>query len=307
MTQKLKNAGTALGLNAEQLKVMPMQMAYAHQGFLGRLDMSLHAERFVVKGGASLFARFRELGRPTRDLDLASPGPPASAEEVKAWIVDICQQPFGDLLEFPVDEIQVGQMTPETAAPPVVSVRLTAVLGKSRQRVDLDVSFGSVIHPGTCVLTYPQLVIPEAVQLRAYPLEQIVAEKFAAMIELNVGNTRMKDFHDLWQIARYDPPEPVPGESARGMRAADLGEAMARSFAVRQTPLADLPYVLSGAFAQDEEILEEWQRYWRRNAWAQLPEFAAVMASVRVFPGEVAQSLPLKTDGIWNPGTQRWE
>ncbi|MDL2344251.1 nucleotidyl transferase AbiEii/AbiGii toxin family protein [Deinococcus sp. MIMF12] len=75
---RLKNEAAALGLTPAQLQVMPLQMAYAHQGFLGRLDLSAHAGRFVLKGGASLFARYRELGRPTRDLDLAAQGPPAT-------------------------------------------------------------------------------------------------------------------------------------------------------------------------------------------------------------------------------------
>lgn len=75
---------------------MPLQMAYAHQGFLARLDASPHAERFVAKGGASLFARYRALGRPTRDLDLASAGPAAAPDEVRGWIKEICAQPVGD-------------------------------------------------------------------------------------------------------------------------------------------------------------------------------------------------------------------
>ena len=37
---RLRNAGRELGLSPEQLQVMPVQMAYAQQGFLGRLDAS---------------------------------------------------------------------------------------------------------------------------------------------------------------------------------------------------------------------------------------------------------------------------
>ncbi|MBB5235542.1 nucleotidyl transferase AbiEii/AbiGii toxin family protein [Deinococcus budaensis] len=303
---RLKNEATALGLTPAQLQVMPLQMAYAHQGFLGRLDLSPHAERFVLKGGASLFARYRDLGRPTRDLDLAAQGPPATPEEVAGWIREICAQPFGDHLLFPPEEVQVRSVAPESAAHPVVNVRLTAHLGTSRQPVELDVSFGNVIHPGACLLEYPRLVIPEAVRLRAYPLEQVVAEKFAAMVELNVANTRMKDFHDLWQIARHDPPSPLPGESARGMPARELGEAMARSFQVRGTPLADLPFLLGEDFATDPAVTGNWARYRKKNAWARLPDFRDVMGVIRAFPGVVATTLPERMTGSWDPTALRW-
>lgn len=303
---RLKNEAATLGLSAEQLQVMPLQMAYAHQGFLARLDASPHAERFVVKGGASLFARYRALGRPTRDLDLASAGPAATPDEVRGWIEEICAQPFGDHLTFPTEGLQVRALTPDSAAHPVIAVRLTAHLGASRQIVDLDVSFGSVIHPGVCVLTYPRLVVPQAVRMRVYPLEQIIAEKFAAMIELNVVNTRMKDFHDLWQIATHDPPAPVQGESARGMHARDLGEAMWRSFQVRRTPMADLAAVLSEAFAEDTELLALWDRYRQKTRWAHLPTFGEILQVIRAFPGVVAAALPEHLNGQWDPQAGAW-
>ncbi|TSA78778.1 nucleotidyl transferase AbiEii/AbiGii toxin family protein [Deinococcus detaillensis] len=303
---RLKNEGAALGLTPEQLRVMPLQMAYAHQGFLARLDASRHAERFVVKGGASLFARYRALGRPTRDLDLASAGPAASLEEIRGWVEEICDQPFGDHLTFPTDQVQVKVLTPDSAAHPVTAVRLTAYLGGSRQIVDLDLSFGSVIHPGVCLMTYPRLVIPQAVRMRVYPLEQIIAEKFAAMVELNVANTRMKDFHDLWQIARHDPPSPLPGEGARDMSAHDLSEAMRRSFEARCTPLADLSLVLSPAFGQDTELVGQWSRYCRKANWTNLPGFEEIMGVIRAFPGKVAQNLPGRMAGRWAPDTLTW-
>jgi len=38
--------------------------------------------------------------------------------------------------------------------------------------------------------------------MRAYPKESVVAEKFEAVIKLGMANSRMKDFYDLWVMAR---------------------------------------------------------------------------------------------------------
>lgn len=299
---RLRNAGQALGLTPEQLRVMPVQMVYAQQGFLGRLDQSPHAQRFVLKGGSSLFTRFRELGRPTRDLDLASIEGPAMPEEVESWIRDICTTPFGDGLVFPVERIRARSSAPESAAHPVVQVNLTALLGKSQIPLDLDVSFGNVIHPGLVLAQFPRFVIGQDVPVRIYPLEQVVTEKFAAMVELTVSNTRMKDFHDLWQIAHFKD-----ALGAGGMQAEDMAEAMQMSFRVRRTPLANIPFVLDPAFTEDAALQRLWNTYRGRNPWVKLPDFPEVLRVIRLFAGHVATSLDTEHTERWNPATLTWD
>lgn len=40
-------------------------------------------------------------------------------------------------------------------------------------------------------------------KLRAYPRYTVVAEKLEALISLGVANSRMKDYFDLWVLARH--------------------------------------------------------------------------------------------------------
>ena len=49
-----------------------MLLLYAQQGLLARLEISPHAEDFVLKGALSLFARFGNAARPTEEIDLAA-------------------------------------------------------------------------------------------------------------------------------------------------------------------------------------------------------------------------------------------
>ncbi len=81
--------------------------------------------------------------------------------------------------------------------------------------------------------------IPEP-QIRTYPVHTVVAEKFEAMVKLGIANTRMKDFHDIWLVARrfeFDGPM--------------LRKAIDATFARRQTNLPPLLEALTAAFADD--------------------------------------------------------
>ena len=68
----------------------------------------------------------------------------------------------------------------------------------------MDIGFGDVITPDPQELEYPLLLddLPP-VNIMAYSLETVIAEKFQAMIELSENNSRMKDFYDLYTLL-YD-------------------------------------------------------------------------------------------------------
>ena len=48
---------------------------------------------------------------------------------------------------------------------------------------------------------YPSLLDMPAVIVRAYRLETAIAEKCEAMVSLELANTRLKDFYDVYVLA----------------------------------------------------------------------------------------------------------
>ncbi len=87
-------------------------------------------------------------------------------------------------------------------------------------------------------IDYPTLLDAPAPHLRAYPIETVVAEKFEALVTLGMANTRLKDFYDIWLIARtFQFQKPI------------LVEAVRRTFERRETALpAEMPSGLSEEF-----------------------------------------------------------
>jgi hypothetical protein len=95
----------------------------------------------------------------------------------------------------------------------------------------------------------------------------VVAEKYEAMVKLGEGNSRMKDFYDLWLIARTFDLEP-----------ATLREAITHTFARRQTALpASRPVALSPTFSDSPIKQQQWKAFTTKAKVAnEVPDLAQV-------------------------------
>jgi hypothetical protein len=107
-----------------------------------------------------------------------------------------------------------------------VRVRTTAIIAGARVPTQVDIGFGGAVTPNPIEIDYPTLLDNPASRLKAYPVETVVAEKFEALVTLGIANSRMKDFYDLWLIAR-----------AFEFRLAVLTQAVQRTFERRGTKL----------------------------------------------------------------------
>ena len=67
--------------------------------------------------------------------------------------------------------------------------------------MQIDIGFGDAVYPEPELASFPVLLPMEAPLIRAYPRESAVAEKFHAMVVLDIRNSRMKDFYDVWLMA----------------------------------------------------------------------------------------------------------
>jgi len=118
-----------------------------------------------------------------------------------------------------------------------VSLRFTAMLGRARLPIMVDIGFGDVITPGPTELDFPSLLGMATPRLKAYPPETVIAEKLEAMAALGLANSRVKDLYDLWAIA-----------AAFDLDGARVVEAVSKTFRRRGTELtAGSPPMLTPA------------------------------------------------------------
>jgi predicted nucleotidyltransferase component of viral defense system len=229
-------------------------MRYALERWLYRLSLTEHRDRFVLKG-AMLFALWNdEPHRPTQDLDLLGIGS-SSIGDLESVFREICEvRADEDGLSFQADSVS-GRAIREQNIYDGVRLVLKAALGKAVIPLQIDVGFGDAITPPPEMIEYPVTLDLPAPRLRAYRRETVIAEKFNAMVELGMRNTRLKDFYDLWALA-----------SGSDFEGEDLSAAIRATFARRRTPLpSEPPVALTAEFSGAALKQSQWRAFVRRG------------------------------------------
>lgn len=180
---------------AEHYNPQMMISRYMQERLLYRLSISNYRERFILKGGALLYAHDRFEARPTLDIDFMATRINNDKENIKRIIKEICNVDcVPDGSSYDADTVEAEDITVNKEYHGV-RVSVVAHLDTARQRVSMDIGFGDVVTPAPQELAFPALIdtVPQA-EIKAYSLETVVAEKFHAMIVLSLANSRMKDF-----------------------------------------------------------------------------------------------------------------
>jgi predicted nucleotidyltransferase component of viral defense system len=248
-------------------------LRFVQERFLYRLSLSAYRENFFLKGGALLFAHERFAARPTRDMDFLGDHISRDKENIKRIMHEICSiecEEDGMTFECGEDEIWLEDITVEKEYNGT-RVHMTAHMDTIVQQFSIDVGFGDVIVPQPAQLDYPLLIegLP-AVNVEAYSLETVVAEKFQTMIDRGTINSRMKDFFDVYTILKADKVDE-----------ALLKEAVAEVFANRGTEMDADNVVFSDGFAQDGMRQTMWKAYLKKIKYKDELPFTEVMDVIR--------------------------
>lgn len=79
-------------------------------------------------------------------------------------------------------------------------VSLVANIGKTKNPMKLDLTTGDAITPREIEYSYPCIFHEKNIEVLAYPVETIIAEKYESIIKRNITTTRMRDFYDLYAL-----------------------------------------------------------------------------------------------------------
>jgi len=265
---------------------------YAIERLLYRLGRSPHAEQFVVKGAQLFSLWFDTPHRATRDLDLLCEGP-AAVPRVEALFRALCEQrpDAPDGIDFVTESVR-AEATRGQGAFEGVRMRIEYHLASARGRVQVDVGFGDAVAPPPEAVDFPSLLDLPAPRVRAYARETVVAEKLEAMVILGMRNSRMKDFYDLWMLARQSAFDGLT-----------LCQAIQATFGRRRTPLpTSVPSALSPEFYEDRIKQTQWAAFLRKGRLRDAErDLAIVVTELREF-----LLPPMRTIGSGQPFPMVW-
>ena len=179
-------------------------LRYANERFLARLTASRHGDSFVLKGATMFLVWMGTSPRRTRDLGLLGFGAPTADRLVPIFREILGAEVEEDGLLFYPETVRGAPIREERS---YLGLRLSfdGVIGRMRVPMQVDVGFGDGVYPEPAMVVIPPLLGHAAPRLRGYAMETSIAEKFAAMLEHGVANSRMKDYFDIWLLSeRFD-------------------------------------------------------------------------------------------------------
>ena len=277
---------------AEKLDYNLLLTRYALERIIYRLSISEQRDQFLLKGALLFDLWFDVPHRPTHDADFLGFGS-AEIPHIEEVFRDICRIEVEDGIVFQPDSVKAAEIRKE-ANYAGVRVTLMGILDSARCPVQVDIGFGDAVVPGPEDVHYPIILpgMPET-QLRAYPRDTVVAEKLEALTSLGMLNSRMKDFFDLWVLAKHSNFDgPV------------LSRAVAATFERRRTSIPQgAPTGLTDEFINDAQKEKQWQAFLRKNAIDPMP-LAAVISDLREFllPVLATASANGSLGMAWRPG-----
>jgi hypothetical protein len=130
---------------------------YAMERFLFRLSVSLHSDKFVLKGALMLNAWGTSATRPTRDIDLLG-HLPNQIEPIVEIIREVCRQEVEpDALIFDPASA-AGIVIKEDADYEGVRVNFRGSLQNIPIPMQVDIGFGDVIFPEAKIIEFPVIL-----------------------------------------------------------------------------------------------------------------------------------------------------
>ena len=225
---------------------------------LERISLSPYRESLILKGGMLVAAMVGLDTRATMDMDTTLKGYPLTEESVRSVFTDILAVPVEDHVTLTLKKLEEIHDEAEYSG---IRVTLEMLLDETRQTLKVDITTGDPITPAAVDYSFRLLFEDRSIQIKAYNLETVLAEKLETIFSRSTANTRMRDFYDvyvLWHTRRSD------------INLSILKEAFERTVRKRESD-----FLLRGGIPESAEALsgskemkELWTRYQKKYTYA---------------------------------------
>lgn len=258
-------------MNETGYKYMYLLARYFNERLLYRVSVSQYKDNFLLKGGSLLYALDGLEARPTVDIDFMADRISRDRDnmtEIFRRIVAIgCDE---DGVYFDTESIKPEPITVDKKYPGL-RFYVTAHMDTIVHNISVDIGFGDVVSPCPMTIDFPLLLpnIP-SVNLQAYSLETVVAEKFHAMIDRDETNSRMKDYFDCYMLL-----------TQRNISDETLFEAIKATFDNRVLAYKPNLKLFSDGFATDKERIIRWKAFLKKIQWKEEIPFPVVMQIIK--------------------------
>lgn len=251
--------------NISQSVVYPR---FFFDAFLKRLSVSKYRDFFLLKGGLFLSSKLGIENRSTMDIDfLATKVNLEDPDKIIQIIDEICEVCVDDNVVLKSDAFSRIKLSEKN---PGLRIRITGNLENVRQTFSIDIALGDpVINPGKYM--FPLIISNEKIEIDAYSLESVIAEKLETVLTRGEGNTRQKDLYDLFMLRKVE----------KEINVKRLNIAFAKTCSFRRAEIIkEKAFMIINLLKTSDLYAKNWKLFTKNNSYAKNISFYEVMNAV---------------------------
>lgn len=178
-----------------------MLRIYLMERLLERVSLSRYRDNFVLKGGLLVSSLVGVDMRSTMDVDTTVKSLPLNKSAIQKILEEIMAIGLEDGVLFRITKVQDIMEGHEYEG---VRFMIDCTMDKLKQTIKMDISTGDEITPKAIAYKLPLIVEDRTIELWAYNLETLLAEKLETIMVRAEANTRMRDFYDIHVLLEQD-------------------------------------------------------------------------------------------------------
>ena len=183
--------------NGNNKQSQQLYQMYFFEHILDRISKSKYKHNIILKGGLLLASIIGNDERTTKDMDATLKSIPLKKENVENIMKEILHLDIGDEITYKIIDIKDIRQESEYGG---FKLNILATMQTLRVYLAIELTTGDKIMPREIEYNYNSLFENKKIPILAYNVETVIAEKFQAIIDRDIYNTRMKDFYDIYVL-----------------------------------------------------------------------------------------------------------
>lgn len=236
---------------------------------LERISVSKYKETFVLKGGMLIASLVGINNRTTMDMDATLRGYPVSDETIREAFSEICTIQLDDEVTLTLDYILPIREEDEYGG---FRVAILARYESINTPLKIDITTGDIITPGAVRYAFHSNFTNKRIEVWAYNLERILAEKTETILRRSVLNTRPRDFYDVYIIEKTKRKAINKKKFIAALKATSEKRGSLQALQGKERILATIQ--------SDPTMRQRWVRYCEENYYAKGIEFDDVIGAM---------------------------
>ena len=236
---------------------------YMYDRFLERLSKSKYRDNFVLKGGFYLSTLFGVENRATMDIDIAFKKANFDEETIVKMIKEIISIQVDDNAKLKYVGIGPIRVEDEYGG---YRVTIQVDYETMKQSFQIDIATGDPITPKEIRYKYLPLLGDYYIDLYAYNMETVLAEKIETILSRLELNGRTRDFYDIYLIYTKE---------WKNINLDHFRKAIGKTFAKREYT-GNLKESLD-IIKNSKTLKERWNKYQSNFSYAKEIEFDEVI------------------------------